>query len=163
MKNTRKKKRRPRVSNPVVGDKGGVVPTAEEDEQSKIFKALAGAFSLASLDDVVSTLRQANNDPNKVAEILSMTSGYSADDPSMTSSSSSSSSPSSGVSSSSSLEGLCGDWVHSETKGNDDVVLFFFFPDFSYFILIPNYKNKNKKKSNKASFQTYLMATLTKL
>ena len=129
MKNMRKKKRRPRVSNPVAGDKGGVVPTAEEDEQSKIFKALAEAFSLASLDDVVSTLRQANNNPNKVADILSMTSGYSADDPSMTSSSSSSSSASSGVSSSSLLEGLCGDWVHSETV----VVPFFFFFFFFFF------------------------------
>ena len=134
MKNMRKKKRRPRVSNPVAGDKGGVVSTAEEDEQSKIFKALAEAFSLASLDDVVSTLRQANNDPNKVAKILSMTSGYSADDPSMTSSSSSSWSASSGVSSSSSLEGLCGDRVHSETKGNDDVIPFFFF--FQIFLIL---------------------------
>ena len=136
MKNTRKKKRRPRVSNLVASDKGGVVPTAEKDEQSKIFKALAEAFSLASLDDVVSILRQANNDPNKVAEILSMTSGYSADDPSMTSSSSSSWSASSGVSSSSSLEGLCGDRVHSETKGNDDVVPFFFFFFFQIFLIL---------------------------
>ena len=116
MKNTRMRKRRPRVSNPVAGDKGGVVPTAEEDEQSKIFKALAEAFSLASLDDVVSTLRQANNDPNKVVEILSMTSGYSADDPSMTLSSSSSSSASLGAISSSSLEGFCGGRVHLEMK-----------------------------------------------
>ena len=136
MKNMRKKKRRPRVSNPVAGDKGGVVPTAEEDEQSNIFKALVEAFSLASLDDVVSTLRQANNDPNKNAEILSMTSGYSADDSSMTSSSSSSSSASSGASSSSSSEGFCGDRVHSETKGNDDVVPFFFFFFFFFKIFI---------------------------
>ena len=136
MKNTRKKKKRPRVSNPVAGDKGGVVLTAEEDEQSKIFKALAEAFSLASLDDVVSTLCQANNDPNKVVEILSMTSGYSADDPSMTLSSSSSSSASSGASSSSSLEGFYGGWVHSETKGNDDVVPFFFFFFFFQIFLI---------------------------
>ena len=95
MKNTRKKKRRPQVSNPVASEKGGVVSTAEEDEQSKIFKALAGALSLASLDDVISALRQASDDPKKAVEILSMTSGYSADDPSMMSGSGSSSGASS--------------------------------------------------------------------
>ena len=106
MKNTRKKKRRPRVSNPVAGVKGGVVPTAEEDEQSKIFKSLAEAFSLASLDDAVSALRQSNGDPDKAAEILSMSSGYNADDLSMTSGSGSSSGASSGASSLSSSEGF---------------------------------------------------------
>ncbi|KAL4610171.1 hypothetical protein ACB092_08G032400 [Castanea dentata] len=106
MKNTRKKKRRPRVSNPVAGDKGGVVPTAQEDEQSKIVKALAETFSLASLDDAVSALRQANGDPDKAAEILSMSSGYNADYPSTTSGSGSSSGASSGASSSGSSEGF---------------------------------------------------------
>ena len=65
------------------------VLAGEEDEQSKIFKALAYAFSLASLDDVVLAFRQANGDPNKAAGILAMSSGYNADDSSMSSGSSS--------------------------------------------------------------------------
>ena len=52
-------------------------------------------------------------------------------------------------------------------RGEDsDFLPFFFFfsPDFSYFILILNLKKKKKeKKSKTASFQAYLMATLTKL
>ena len=82
-----KKKRRPQVSNPIAGNKGGVVPTGKEDEQSKIFKTLADAFSLASLDNAVSTFRQANGDPNKAIGVLAMSSGYNADDPSTSSSS----------------------------------------------------------------------------
>ena len=78
----KKKKRRPQVSSPIAGNKGGVVPTSEEDEQSKIFKALAEAFALASLDDAVSVFRQANGDPNKATGILAMGSGYNVDDPS---------------------------------------------------------------------------------
>ena len=77
-----KKKRRPQVSNPIAGNKGGVVPTGKEDEQSKIFKTLAKAFSLASLDDTVSAFHQANGDPNKAIGVLSMSSGYNANDPS---------------------------------------------------------------------------------
>ena len=78
-----KKKRRPQVSNPIFGNKGSVVPTGKEDEQSKIFKTLAEAFSLASLDDVVSAFRQANSDPNKATRVLAMS--YNADDPSTSS------------------------------------------------------------------------------
>ena len=86
-----KKKRRPQVSNPIADNKGSVVPTGKEDEQSKIFKTLAEAFSLASLDDAVSAFRQANNDPNKATGVLdpSTSSGYNADDPSTSSGSSS--------------------------------------------------------------------------
>ena len=80
-----KEKRRPQVSNPIAGNKGSVVPIGKEDEQSKIFKTLAKAFSLASLDDIVSAFRQANGDPNKATGVLSMSSGYNADDPSTTS------------------------------------------------------------------------------
>ena len=80
-----KKKRRPQVSNPIAGNKGGVVATGKEDEQSKIFKTLVEAFSLASLDDAVSAFRQANGDPNKATGVLAMSSGYNADDPSTSS------------------------------------------------------------------------------
>ena len=80
-----KKKRRPQVSNPIADNKGGVVPTGKEDEQSKIFKTLAEAFSLASLDDAISAFRQANDDPNKATEVLAMSSGYNVDDPSTSS------------------------------------------------------------------------------
>ena len=80
-----KKKRRPQVSNPIADNKGGVVPTGKEDEQSKIFKTLAEAFSLASLDDAISAFRQANDDPNKATGVLAMSLGYNADDPSTSS------------------------------------------------------------------------------
>uniref|UniRef100_A0A2N9FQB5 At5g58720/SDE5-like UBA-like domain-containing protein n=1 Tax=Fagus sylvatica TaxID=28930 RepID=A0A2N9FQB5_FAGSY len=48
----------------------GVVATNEEDEESKALQALAEAFSLASLDDVVSAYNEANGDPDIAAEIL---------------------------------------------------------------------------------------------
>ena len=76
---------RSQVSNPIAGNKGSVVPIGKEDEQSKIFKTLAKAFPLASLDDIVSAFRQANGDPNKATGVLSMSTGYNADDPSMSS------------------------------------------------------------------------------
>ena len=47
-----------------------------------MFKTLAEAFSLASLDDAVSAFRQAHGDPNKATGVLAMSSGYNADDPS---------------------------------------------------------------------------------
>ena len=50
-----------------------------------MFKTLAEAFSLASLDDAVSAFRQAHGDPNKATGVLAMSSGYNADDPSTSS------------------------------------------------------------------------------
>jgi hypothetical protein len=67
MKNAKKKKRRARASN---FNGKGVLATNGEDEESKALQALAEAFSLASLDDVVLAYNEANGDPDIAVEIL---------------------------------------------------------------------------------------------
>ncbi|KAG2669964.1 hypothetical protein I3843_14G060800 [Carya illinoinensis] len=79
MKNTKQKKRRrrPRASNPA--EKGVVV---NEDVGGKVPESLVEAFSLASLDDAVSTFREVIGDRDKAAEILGASSADRAEDPS---------------------------------------------------------------------------------
>lgn len=76
MKNAkqRKKRRRPRASDPVAK---AVEANEKKDEESMV-NTLSETFSLASLDDAVSAYRELNVDPERAA--------YSAEDPSTSSS-----------------------------------------------------------------------------